>query len=119
MTSPGRSSPMSRTRFGRSTVWGGLAIVLLGAPMGCELTPRNEVPDAPVPAPPRPVVDVRRPTPEQAVRAEVEDAVEFAKGAAEPDRALLFQDIYTDQSAEFFIRACDNTVNHGVPGVTK
>jgi len=56
---------------------------------------------------------------EQKVREEVEDAVNYAKAAAEPERALLFQDIYTDQSAEFFIRACDNTVNHGVTGVTK
>jgi pyruvate dehydrogenase E1 component alpha subunit len=56
---------------------------------------------------------------EQGVREEVEDAVNFAKEAAEPSRDLLFQDIYVGQSEQFFIRACDNTVNHGVKGVTK
>ena len=53
------------------------------------------------------------------VRLEVESAVAGAKAAAEPERALLFEDIYSDQSKEFFIKACDNTVNHGVYGVTK
>ena len=53
------------------------------------------------------------------VREEVEAAVAGAKEAAEPERALLFQDIYTDQSSEFFIRACDHSVNHGSYGVTK
>ena len=44
----------------------------------------------------------------------------FGSGeAAQPSRDLLFQDIYVGQSEEFFIRACDNTVNHGVKGVTK
>jgi len=56
---------------------------------------------------------------EAEVRQEVEAAVEGAKAAAEPERALLFEDIYTDQSKEFFIRACDSTVNHGSYGVTK
>jgi len=56
---------------------------------------------------------------EAEVRQEVEAAVEGAKAAAEPDRALLFEDIYTDQSKDFFIRACDTTVNHGTYGVTK
>jgi len=56
---------------------------------------------------------------EAEVRKEVEEAVEGAKAAAQPERALLFQDIYSDQSTEFFIRACDNTVNHGTYGITK
>jgi len=56
---------------------------------------------------------------EAEVRKEVDEAVEAAKASPQPERALLFQDIYTDQSPEFFIRACDNTVNHGVYGVTK
>jgi len=56
---------------------------------------------------------------EATCRAEVEAAVEGAKVAAEPERALLFQDIYTDQSAEFYIRACDRSVDHGVPMTTK
>merc|ERR1719201_2125578 len=56
---------------------------------------------------------------EAEVRKEVDEAVEGAKAAAQPERDLLFQDIYTDQSPEFFIRACDNTVNHGIFGVTK
>ena len=52
-------------------------------------------------------------------RKEVEAAVEGAKAAAQPEQALLYQDIYSDQSAEFYIRACDRTVDHGVAGVTK
>ena len=56
---------------------------------------------------------------EAGVRKEVDAAVEGAKAAPEPERARLFEDIYCDQSPEFFIRACDNTVNHGVYGVTK
>ena len=56
---------------------------------------------------------------EAEVRAEVEAAVEGAKAAPQPARDLLFEDIYSNQSKEFFIRACDNTVNHGVFGVTK
>lgn len=56
---------------------------------------------------------------EAEVRAEVEDAVEAAKAAAMPDISLLYQDIYSDQSPEFFIRACDNTINHGKFGVNK
>ena len=43
----------------------------------------------------------------------------FSAPRVTPSRDLLFQDIYSDQSPEFFIRACDNTVNHGVYGVTK
>ena len=58
-------------------------------------------------------------TVEAEVRKEVEDAVEAAKAAAEPGIEHLYQDIYSDQSADFFIRACDNTVNHGVFGVNK
>lgn len=53
------------------------------------------------------------------VRKEVEAAVEMAKSAPYPPREELFRDIYTDQSSEFFIRACDTTVNHGVYGTTK
>ena len=56
---------------------------------------------------------------EAELRAEVEAAVEGAKAAPQPARDLLFEDIYSNQSKEFFIRACDNTVNHGVFGVTK
>ncbi|MEE2972912.1 MAG: tetratricopeptide repeat protein [Planctomycetota bacterium] len=70
MTSPGQSPSMSRIRSSRVIVVRALAAFVLCGPMGCELTPKNEVPDAPVPPPPRPAVDVRRPTPEQAIRAE-------------------------------------------------
>ena len=56
---------------------------------------------------------------EQEVREEVEDAVHFAKEAAQPSRDLLFQDIHVGQTEQFFIRGCDRTVNHGVEGVTK
>ena len=56
---------------------------------------------------------------EAEVRAEVEEAVEGAKAMPPPDSALLYEDIYTDQSKEFFIRGCDMTVNHGTYGVTK
>jgi len=56
---------------------------------------------------------------EASVRVEVDTAVEGAKAAAPPERDLLFEDIYTDQSKEFYIRACDATVGHGTYGVTK
>jgi len=56
---------------------------------------------------------------EAEVRKEVDAAVEGAKSAEMPGREHLYQDIYTDQSPEFFIRACDNTLNHGTAGVTK
>ena len=56
---------------------------------------------------------------EAEVRAEVEASVEAAKTAPQPARDLLFEDIYTDQTKDFFIRACDNTVNHGTFGITK
>ena len=53
-------------------------------------------------------------------RKEVEAAVEGAKAAAQPDQALLYQDIYSDQSPDFHIRACDLTIHgHGKVGVTK
>lgn len=70
MTSSGRQSSRSAAPSGRRAVWRSLTVVLVVGLGGCELTPRSEVSDAPVPAPPRPVVDVRRPTPEQAVRAD-------------------------------------------------
>merc|ERR1719482_1048792 len=35
------------------------------------------------------------------------DPVERAKALPQPERPLLFQDIYSDQSSDFFIRACD------------
>ena len=56
---------------------------------------------------------------ESSVRAEVEEAVEGAKAGAPPERDLLFEDIYSDQSAAFHIRACDRTVDHGVAFTTK
>jgi len=56
---------------------------------------------------------------EAEVRKEVDAAVEGAKSGEMPGREHLYQDIYSDQSSEFFIRACDNTLNHGVAGVTK
>jgi len=56
---------------------------------------------------------------EAGVRVEVEEAVEGAKAAAPPERDLLFQDIYCDQSEGFYIRACDRTVDHGVVYTTK
>ena len=62
---------------------------------------------------------LRQASPQNSGASEVEAAVEGAKAAPEPERDLLFEDIYTNQSKEFFIRACDNTVNHGVFGVTK
>lgn len=43
--------------------------MLLLLAVGCVSDPPSEVPDAPIPARPRPQVDVRRPTPEQAERA--------------------------------------------------
>jgi len=56
---------------------------------------------------------------ETEVRKEVEAAVEAAKAAAPPEHALLYQDIYSDQSSEFFIKSCDASKDHGVFGVTK
>lgn len=56
---------------------------------------------------------------EVAARAEVDEAVEFAKAAPEPERGLLYEDIYTAQSKEFFMRGCDMTVSHGTYGTTK
>ena len=56
---------------------------------------------------------------ESEVRQEVETAVEGAKAAAQPELHLLYEDIYSDQSKEFFIRGCDNTVSHGAYGTTK
>ena len=56
---------------------------------------------------------------ETEVRKEVEAAVEAAKAAAPPGHALLYQDIYSDQSSEFFIKSCDASKDHGVFGVTK
>ena len=45
--------------------------------------------------------------------------VEAAKAAPQPDPALLYEDIYCDQSPNFFMRGCDMTVSHGVYGTTK
>ena len=56
---------------------------------------------------------------EAEARAEVEAAVEGAKAAAAPELGLLYEDIYSDQSANFFMRGCDMTVSHGVYGTTK
>jgi pyruvate dehydrogenase E1 component alpha subunit len=56
---------------------------------------------------------------ETAARVEVDEAVEKAKAAVPPVRDLLFEDIYVNQSKQFYIRACDRTVDHGVMGVTK
>ncbi len=56
---------------------------------------------------------------EVAARQEVEEAVEAAKAAPQPDPALLYEDIYCDQSPNFFMRGCDMTVSHGVYGTTK
>jgi pyruvate dehydrogenase E1 component alpha subunit len=56
---------------------------------------------------------------ETAARVEVDEAVEKAKAGAPPVRDLLFEDIYVNQSKQFYIRACDRTVDHGVMGVTK
>ncbi len=46
-----------------------MSVLLLLVSAGCVSDPPQEVQDAPLPAPPRPVVDVRRPTLEQAERA--------------------------------------------------
>jgi pyruvate dehydrogenase E1 component alpha subunit len=54
-----------------------------------------------------------------AVKKEVDAAVEAAKAAALPPMSDLYTDIYTDQSAEFFMRGCDLSVSHGVYGTTK
>ena len=52
-------------------------------------------------------------------RKEVEAAVEFAKAQPEPPIASMWEDIYTDQSKEFFMRGCDWTKSIGAYGTTK
>ena len=64
--------------------------------------------------------DNSEPSKRAVVKRAVSSAVEMKPPAAPmPDGSLLYEDIYSGQSKEFFIRACDNTVNHGVVGVTK
>ena len=46
-------------------------------------------------------------------------AVEDAKAASEPPPEELYKDIYTDQSADFFIRGSDFTASVGSYGVTR
>jgi len=53
------------------------------------------------------------------VKKEVNEAVEAAKALPQPDPAELWTDIYTDQSANFFMRGSDFSVSKGVYGVTK
>ena len=45
--------------------------------------------------------------------------MEGAKTMPQPPEHLLYEDIYSDQSKEFFIRGCDMTLNHGVQYTTK
>lgn len=64
------SSSLDRVATLRSVRVPRLSALLLLLISGCVGAPdKQEVQDAPLPAPPRPVVDVRRPTPEQADRA--------------------------------------------------
>jgi len=51
-----------------------------------------------------------------AVKKEVEAAVAAAKAAPEPAMSALYEDIYTDQSKDFFMRGCDMSASHGVYG---
>ena len=53
------------------------------------------------------------------VKKEVAAAVEAAKAASEPPPEELYKDIYTDQSADFFIRGSDLTASVGSYGVTR
>ena len=53
------------------------------------------------------------------VKKEVNAAVEAAKSAPLPDAGTMYTDIYTDQSADFFIRGSDFTASVGTYGVTK
>ena len=53
------------------------------------------------------------------VKKEVAAAVEAAKAASEPPPEELYKDIYTDQSADFFIRGSDFTASVGSYGVTR
>ena len=65
---------MTRARLHRSSLAlpmrTAVVVATLLAAGGCVKAVPEEVPDAPVPAPPRPVIDVRKPTAEQATRAE-------------------------------------------------
>jgi len=56
---------------------------------------------------------------EQAARKEIDAAVETAKAASFPPGHELYEDIYTDQTKDFFIRGSDITVSRGVYGVNK
>ena len=47
---------------------------------------------------------------------QVEAAVAAAKAAPEPPMGALYEDIYTDQSKDFFMRGCDMGASHGVYG---
>ena len=53
------------------------------------------------------------------VKKEVAAAVEAAKAASEPPPEELYKDIYTDQSADFFIRGSDFTASVGSYGVAR
>merc|ERR1719223_2035013 len=56
---------------------------------------------------------------DMAVKKEVEAAVAAAKAAPEPPMTSLYEDIYTDQSKDFFMRGCDMSASNGVYGVSK
>jgi pyruvate dehydrogenase E1 component alpha subunit len=53
---------------------------------------------------------------DMAVKKEVEAAVAAAKAAPEPPMTALYEDIYTDQSKDFFMRGCDMGASNGVYG---
>ena len=53
------------------------------------------------------------------VKAEVEAAVAAAKEAPFPTVESMWQDIYTDQTSDFFIRGSDWTASVGKYGATK
>ena len=56
---------------------------------------------------------------EVAARKEVDAAVEAAKAAPQPPPHEMYEDIYCDQTKDFFMRGCDFTASRGVYGTTK
>ncbi|MAC20367.1 MAG: hypothetical protein CMJ23_11980 [Phycisphaerae bacterium] len=72
--------------------WSILVLLVLG---GCVSGPSGNVPDAPVPAAPRPTVDVRRPTEAQAMRAD-EGRTLINDGA--PEEAIVVFESLLDEN---------------------
>mmetsp|Transcript_10892 Transcript_10892/g.28055 ORF Transcript_10892/g.28055 Transcript_10892/m.28055 type:complete len:352 (+) Transcript_10892:815-1870(+) len=56
---------------------------------------------------------------EVAARKDVDAAVEAAKAAPFPPPHELYEDIYVNQTKDFFMRGCDMTASRGVYGTTK